>query len=68
MSNQTELNKDRAEQSSTRDESAPTLSEELKIRRPRPGSVVIIAPAGTPISVGGTEECMKVVLWPDFGE
>jgi hypothetical protein len=32
------------------------------IKRPRPGSVVILAPPGTPISVSGTEEYEKVVL------
>lgn len=68
MSNQNHQDEDKAEQPRTRLENAPGTSGTLTIRRPRPGSVVIVAPAGTPVSIGGTTECMKVVLWPDIGE
>ena len=48
---------------------APSASENtLLIRRPRPGSVVILAPPGTPVSVAGTEDYMKVVLLEIPGE
>jgi hypothetical protein len=68
MSNQNHQDEDNAEQPRTRPENALGASGALTIRRPRPGSVVIVAPAGTPVSIGGTVECMKVVLWPDIGE
>lgn len=38
------------------------LDNLMVIRRPRPGSVVILAPLGTPVSVSGTEEYVKVTL------
>lgn len=60
---------DNTEQTSTQDIGALSASENtLVIRRPRPGSVVILAPRGTPVSVAGTEEYTKVVLLEIPGE
>jgi len=51
------------EQTRTPAANGPSASENtLVIRRPRPGSVVILAPPGTPVSVAGTEDYVKVVL------
>lgn len=60
---------DNAEQTSTQEIGAPSASENiLVIKRPRPGSVVILAPRGTPVIVAGTEEYTKVVLLEIPGE
>jgi hypothetical protein len=57
------------EQPSTQAPMTPAPSDNLMvIKRPRPGSVVILAPPGTPISVSGTEEYEKVVLLEVPGE
>lgn len=58
-----------AEQPSTQAPATPAPSDNLMvIRRPRPGSIVILAPPGTPVSVSGTEEYKKVVLLEIPGE
>lgn len=60
---------DNTEQTSTQAIGAPSASENtLVIRRPRPGSVVILAPPGTPVVTSGTEDYMKVVLLEIPGE
>ena len=57
------------EQTRTQVAIAPSASENtLVIRRPRPGSVVILAPPGTPVMTSGTEDYMKVVLLEIPGE
>ncbi len=57
------------EQARTQVAVAPSASENtLVIRRPRPGSVVILAPPGTPVMTSGTEDYMKVVLLEIPGE
>lgn len=57
------------DQTRTRVGIVPSASENtLVIRRPRPGSVVILAPPGTPVSVGRTEDYVKVVLLEIPGE
>lgn len=57
------------EQARTQVADAPSASENtLVIRRPRPGSVVILAPPGTPVMTSGTEDYMKVVLLEIPGE
>lgn len=57
------------EHSSTRAADAPSESENtLVIKRPRPGSVVILAPPGTPVMTSGTENYTKVVLLEIPGE
>jgi hypothetical protein len=38
------------------------------IKRPRPGSVVLLAPPRTPVTVSGTEDYKKVVLLEIPGE
>jgi hypothetical protein len=68
MSSQTNEKNANVEQSSTQDESTPYASGSVTIRRPRPGSVVILAAAGTPVMVSGTAEYMRVVLGLDLGE
>ena len=51
------------EQTRTQAAIAPSASENtLVITRPRPGSVVILAPPRTPVSVAGTEDYVKIVL------
>ncbi len=57
------------EQPSTQAHMTPAPSGDLMvIRRPRPGSVVILAPPGTPVVVTGTQECEKIVLLEISGE
>ena len=57
------------EQTRTQVATAPSASENtLMIRRPRPGSVVILAPPGTPVMTSGTEDYTKVVLLEIPGE
>ena len=57
------------EQTRTQVAIAPSASENtLVIMRPRPGSVVILAPPGTPVMTSGTEDYMKVVLLEIPGE
>lgn len=58
------------DQTSTQAAIAPSASENtLMIKRPRPGSVVILAPPGTPVSVGRADEgYVKVVLLEIPGE
>ena len=64
MSNQNSPEHDDKKQPSTVVSSAPLESENtVTLRRPRAGSVVILAPAGTPIMSIGTENYMKVVSW-----
>ena len=69
MSNQNNPEHDDKEQSSNGEPSAPSESEStITIKRPRAGSVVILAPAGTAISSMGTEDYMKVVLLMKTGD
>lgn len=57
------------DQTRTQVADAPSASENtMVIKRPRPGSVVILAPPGTPVSVAGTEDYVKVVLLEIPGE
>lgn len=57
------------EQSRSQAHMTPAPSDDLMaIRRPRPGSVVILAPPGTPVVVTGTEEYEKIVLLELPGE
>jgi hypothetical protein len=68
MSNQTIEKSDNEEQSSRPDESAPRPSGIETNGQRRRGSVVILAAPGTPVMIGGTEEYMRVELWPKLGE
>lgn len=69
MSNQNKPENDDEKQARTGESGTPSESgNTVTIKRPRPGSVVILAPAGTAISSMGTEDYMKVVLWPSKGD
>ena len=68
MSNQIIEKSDNEEQSGRPDESASLPSEDDLTRQRRRGSVVILAAPGTPVMIGGTEEYMRVELWPKLGE
>ena len=69
MSNQNSPEHDDKKQPSTEVLSAPSESENTVIlKRPRAGSVVILAPAGTAIMSISTEDYLKVVLWPTSGD
>ena len=68
MSNQSDEKRDSVEQSSTQDDVVAWTSGTVMIRRPRPGTVIILAAPGTPVSVGGNDAFMRVVLGPKVGE
>ena len=68
MSNQNHQDQEKAEQSRTRAASALSASEYVTLRRPRPGSIVIIAPPGTRQLSVSTEEFLKIVLHVGAGE
>ena len=69
MSNQKNPEHDDNEQPSIEVLSAPSASENtVTLKRPRSGSVVIFAPAGSAIMSIGTEDYLKVVLWPAINE
>ena len=63
----------KAEHPSTREDGDGSAELEdaedtLVIRRPREGTMVILAPARMGVSTGGTEEGTKVVFGTDLGE
>lgn len=57
-----------AEQSSRPDESVPRSSGAWPTSQQGGSSVVIFAPPGTPVTIGGTEAYTRVDLWVKSGE
>lgn len=68
MSNPTNQDQENTKQSSTRAANSPPGSERMTIRRPRPGTIVIIAPHDTGMMHVQTDECLKIVLHVGTGE
>lgn len=63
MNQENNQNTGKDEQSSGEAVSAPSASEEMMlVRRPRPGSVIILAPPGTVLLWAGTEDGLKLEL------
>jgi hypothetical protein len=63
MSQENKQNTGKNEQSSGEAASAPSASEEMMlVRRPRPGSVVILAPLGMVMLWTGSEDGLKLEL------
>lgn len=65
---QNDQNQRNRQQPSNRAANEPWGSEYLTMRRPRPGSIVLIAPAGTRELSASTEDFLKIVLSLDMGE